>query len=331
MPANVHLLLGPAGSGKTAALLAHARSRLRRDPGCVLWLAPTRRAIEELRGRIAQTGGMCGLRLLTFADLAEQILEGEETSSRLLSSAQRRLLVEEMVSDLADRRELAHFGAVCDTAGFVEGLLGLLMELQREGVRAAEFTGAALSGKDRECALLFSRYQAELRHQCLHDAEGREARAAEVLRQRSAGVSVVIVDGFSDFTPSQHALIESLRDHLDQLWISLPDENGDERAELFSRPRLTCQRLEILSPYIEQPDGAAVVSSLPAGLAHLGQQLFRPMRRVERSADTAGVTLIEAPGMLGEVRLVARRIKTLVLDGVKPGGILVAGNSTSGP
>ena len=61
----------------------------------------------------------------------------------------------------------------------------------------------------------------------------------------------------------------------------------------------------------------------PAGLAHLERQLFRPLRAVERSDDATGVALIEAPGVLGEARLVARRIKTLLLDGTAPDEMLV--------
>jgi ATP-dependent helicase/DNAse subunit B len=275
---------------------------------------------------LAQSGGVCGLQLLTFADLAEQILESEIRSSRPLSAAQRRLLVEDMVADLADRGELAHYGRVCDTGGFVEGLLGLLLELQREGVSATDFAGAALSPKLRECAHLFARYQDELQRQRLHDAEGREAQAASVLHQNPSavvGTSTIIVDGFSDFTPAQYAFLESLRNVVDELWISLPEEAGNLRAELFSRPRLTRRRFEPLSPQIAWPDGKGIPSAISAGLAHLQQQLFRPLRRVERSTDATGLEIIEAPGMLGEVRLVARRIKTLLLQRVHSGSILV--------
>ena len=63
----------------------------------------------------------------------------------------------------------------------------------------------------------------------------------------------------------------------------------------------------------------------PCGLRHLEEQLFRPLRAVQPTSRADGISLIEAPGMLGEARLVARRIKTLVLrDGVSLGRIVVA-------
>ena len=48
-----------------------------------------------------------------------------------------------------------------------------------------------------------------------------------------------------------------------------------------------------------------------------------PLRAVERSDDPAGISLIEAPGVLGEARLVVRRIKRLLLDGAAADDILV--------
>ena len=52
MSATVHLLTGPAGSGKTAVLLGELLARTRARPGTTLWLAPTRRAAEAVRERL---------------------------------------------------------------------------------------------------------------------------------------------------------------------------------------------------------------------------------------------------------------------------------------
>src|ERR1700733_13275506 len=116
MAATLPLLVGPPGSGMTSPLLAHARAQVRRDPGSVLWLAPNHRALAVLRLRLGGAGGVCGLRLLTFAALAGEVLADEGPTSRALSAAQQRLFVEEIVADLSARGELTHFGPVSDTA-----------------------------------------------------------------------------------------------------------------------------------------------------------------------------------------------------------------------
>ena len=107
-------------------------------------------------------------------------------------------------------------------------------------------------------------------------------------------------------------------------------------------PRETTERLLKLGAEVEWLDGRAggfippVEGAIaetttgginpparPAGLVHLERQLFRPLRSVEPSDDPAGLSLIEAPGVLGEVRLVVRRIKRLLLDGVAADDVLV--------
>src|SRR5262249_28332240 len=61
----------------------------------------------------------------------------------------------------------------------------------------------------------------------------------------------------------------------------------------------------------------------PAGLVHVERQLFLPVRDVDPSPDADGVQLVEAPGLLGETRMVARRVKRLLLDDVAADEILV--------
>ena len=59
----------------------------------------------------------------------------------------------------------------------------------------------------------------------------------------------------------------------------------------------------------------------PAGLDHLDQHLFGPAE--VPAADATGLSLIEAPGPIGELRLVARRIRSLLTAGVRPESIVV--------
>jgi ATP-dependent helicase/DNAse subunit B len=343
MSATVHLLTGPAGAGKTAALLGLFRERTRSAPGTTLWLAPTRRAAEAVREHLLAGGGLCGHRLGTFADLVTEVLRANDPLARPLSEVQRRLLLEDLVAALQEAGQLSHFDRVCETRGFGEGLLALLVELQTAGVSPAAFAraayrrgadgpvgrgiaGATIGLKDRQCARLYARYRRALHQQHLYDAEAREAQACALLRAGRrhpfADVRAVFVDGFNDFTRAQHELLSALAGWADELWLTLTDEPGDERAELFARPRATRQRLAGLGPFATV--GPAVrAEPLPAGLAYLERQLFRPLRRVVPAEDADGVALVEAPGLLGEARLVARAIKKLLLGGAAADDVLV--------
>ncbi len=341
MTAAVHVLCGPARTGKTRRMIERYRVCLADTPGGALWIGPTVRAVEALRERLlAETAALCCPRLCTFQDVVQEIVRINDPEARPLTAAQRRLLAEDVIAELSGGGRLAHFADVADARGFTDGVLGLLTDLQRNAVPPEDFARRAGAGdKQRQCAQLYAHYQGELQRQNLHDSDGTAGRACDLLRRGLRRpfdeVRAVFVDGFSDFTRPQHEFLELLCRWVEELWVALPGEADGQRADLFARPRETLERLRrLVSGGRQPPDStssqrpSAGISGLtpparPAGLLHLERQLFRPIRAVEQSADPAGVSLIEAPGVLGEARLVVRRIKRLLLDGAAADDILV--------
>src|SRR5262249_14594543 len=157
--------------------------------------------------------------------------------------------------------------------GFNAGLRDLIAELKRLGVRPRRFAqacyargyegtapartlrGRAISSKDRECARLYARYEKRLELQRLVDVEGRPLLAAQLvpatgLQPPFARVRSVFLAGFTDFTPAQFGVLAILAQHVGEIWASLPDEEGDLRAELFAPSRATAALLSPLSPHV---------------------------------------------------------------------------------
>src|SRR5581483_1343341 len=99
--------------------------------------------------------------------------------------------------------------------------------------------------------------------------------------------------------------LQALAGWAEELWLTLPDEADTDRAEVFTRSRATLARLEPLQPAVEtlarvpdqsaRQDGQApqAAQGLPAGLAHVERELFRPLKAVRRSTDAAGILCIE--------------------------------------
>jgi ATP-dependent helicase/nuclease subunit B len=326
MSATVHILCGPAGSGPTARLLDRYRA-VAADPGAALWLGPTRRAVEAVREALLDGPSLLAPRLCTFQDFADEIVRANDPDARPLSEVQRRLLVEDIVAELHQGKELPYFARVVDTRGFTEGVFAVLAELRRTGARPEQLAGMD-SDKGRQIAHIFDQYEQRLRRYHLFDMEGRLWYARELIGQGRCRpfdkVRVVFVDGFSDFTPAQMEILVGLCNCVEELWLALPGEEGDERAELFVRPRAVMERLA--SGGRKPPDRVEPSRGLRpplAGLVHVERQLFRPLQSIVRSADADGLLLIQAPGLLGEVRLVAREVKSLLLQGTAADDILL--------
>src|SRR5205807_10464296 len=147
---------------------------------------------------------------------------------------------------------------------------------------------AATRRKDYQCALIYAEYQRRLVRHHLYDLEGRQWYARDLLargaRRPFAQVRAVFVDGFTDFTHTQHEILAALAAFVLELWVTLPDEAGGQRAELFSRPRQTLARLQALGPRVRHLERRAAA---PAGLAHVERELFRPVKEVNQAAETA--------------------------------------------
>jgi ATP-dependent helicase/nuclease subunit B len=363
MTAAVHILSGPAGSGKTGRLIERCQAGTQAAVGAALWIVPSYRHGERLRERLIENGcGGIGLRLLTFEDFAADIIRAHDPAACPLANVQRRLLVDDLLAELHQRKQLTHFDRVAETRGFAEGTVALVSELKRNEIRPIDFAraayrrgyagtraaratrGEAISLKERECARVYARYQRLLRDRHLYDLQGRLWYARDLLcggaRRPFEAVRVVFVDGFVDFARTQHDILDALAGWVDELWIALPDEPGDDRAELFTRPRATLARLQRLTPTVHQPPFLADTAAMaggeclpfsvdasapdrPAGLLHLERQLFRPLRKVVQPPDADGILCLEAPGLLGEARMVARQIKALLLEGTPAEDILV--------
>ncbi len=344
MTAKVHILCGPARSGKTQRLLERYRVVARSGLGTTLWLGPSQRSVEALRERLLDgRGPLLAPQLFTFQDFAEEIIRVQDPAARPLANAQRRLLAEDVVAQLHVRGELSHFDRVIETRGFSDGVLALLAELKRNEIWPIQFAraayrrgyqgrqpacvrhGLAISIKDRQCARFYAQYQRQLIRQHWFDLEGRLWYARDLLarglRQPFETVRAVFVDGFSDFTRTEQDMLGALAAWVEELWITLLDDAVEERAELFTRPRATRTQLQPLGPEVQTHTHSS--SPRPPGLAHLERQLFRPLHRVVQADEAEGLLCLEAPGLVGETRMVARQVKTLLLAGAAAEAVLV--------
>src|SRR5438045_3017977 len=198
MVATVHILASPAGSGKTERLLARCREASARRPASVLWLAPTLRRADQVRGLLAdEKSGCLSPFVLTFQDFADDLVAANDAEARPLSRVQRRLLLDEVIAELHDLGRLSYFARVVDTRGFAEGIFALVEELQRQEIGPAQFARVAsrhlptraeeevpghdAHARERQCARLYARYQQRLADHHLLDPEGRLWRARELL------------------------------------------------------------------------------------------------------------------------------------------------------
>jgi len=314
--ASVHILSGPPGPDLTRRLLAEYVPRTR-DVGSALWLAPTERAARDTLRRIADGGRSVLLpNVFTVSDFAQAVLARAIPAWSPPSPSERRLLLDEVIADLVRKRGIDYFRRVADTRGFLDGADGFLDELDELGVSAAEFSGAisgARASKLAACAeIVTALAQRDI-------AESPVRRAADVIRTRLPGpfdrIRSVFVDGCVALSHGEWGIVEALAQRA-EIWLALPANNA-RCEEAFAASRQVRERFS----WGVVDSSSDATQDRPAALAHLDRQLFSSP--VEPATDATGLHLIEAPGPVGEARLVARRIRTLLAAGVCPDDVVV--------
>ena len=294
---NITVLAGIAGSGKTTALLAIYRDALSRAlaqsrPGTTLWLSPTNRAQAEIRGRLLDDslpGSLSAAfrpNLFTFDGFADEVLKSAPQTVAPLSPAMQRVLLRRVVALLAAQRQLPHFDKIAATSGFLDLVAAFISELKRSETWPEHFIDAytqrGTRPRDSELGLIYARYQQALVTGGVYDGEGRfwSARAALEAGNwgRFAELSLVVVDGFTDFTEAQYKILQLLARQADRMLVSLLGEEPVARGPVAERPGA------------DRPVADSPVAKKPGARA----DLFAKTATVIARFKQAGPVLVEA-------------------------------------
>ena len=347
----INVLAGGAGLGKTGTLLKRYREALRaghaaRQPGRTLWLAPTHRSAQAIREQLVDGSfpAVFSPHVVTFDDFARRVLQTVPEPVAPLSPVMKRTLLRRIVARHLEARRLRHFANISQTSGFIDLLAGFISEMKRGEIWPERFEeicshGGRLPLRDKELAGLYREYQDLLLREKLYDAEGRFWSAREALKAGYWGpfgnVSLVVVDGFTDFMYTQYEILQHLTRRADELWLSLPLEFDGRRADLFAKTGDVYGRVQKFAEVqvvnaegrqfaAERQGNEATAGDLPGGLQHVAKHLFCNPREIVPGTNGTGIELVTVAGQQGEVRMLASRIKQLLLDGVPPGDIVVA-------
>ncbi len=322
---GVVLLRGPAGCGKTSAVL----NVYRRSAGRMI-VAPNAPAVDDLKRRLldASGGAVLAPQVMTFAAFAERILSATGSEHRRLSAFQRRLLLREIIDELKTGGKLPAFAAVADTPGIVVAVDRAIAEFKRAAIEPETLRKAIAPGdaKAAQLHLIYSRYQQKLHESRTYDLEGQMWQARDNLAAAIAnktptgleGADAIAVDGFTDFTPTQLEILKLAASLVPLTIITLTfDEDSRVRMWHWTNRTLNGVRRAFGGELVEVP----MTPQEPAGLRKLWDSVF--------DFDAAAflppenLSLVAAADMESEVAEAARRIKRLLLGGAKAGSIAI--------
>ena len=326
----VQLVLAGPGAGKTATLVGRFRHLHDSgvDPRRILAVTFTRKAADEMRGRIARDlalGSGTELRVFTFHGLALRCLQrnphlaGLPDRVEVWAAHQQRQVFSSRRMYWNDEGDILDIIAgakeqMLDAAHFRRGLA----KDDEVGQRAAEFFAVYEVALREAGAIDFAdMVPLLLKAVADHPAYGRSVAGA---------VDHLLVDEYQDINPGQHRLIEHFRSSGVKLWAV-----GDDDQTLFSfrsadvRYTLDFQRrhadalLHVLDRnYRSSPEIVAAAKRLIAKNRDRIVKDYAPARREEGAVVVRGYSTADV-----EVRQVCRAIALLIRDGRDPEAIAV--------
>jgi len=342
MAGTVTILTGIAGTGKTHRCLAEYRDVLRSSlgtgrPAPVLWLTPTDHSRREILTRLPDdTLPVCfSPNVFTFETFTERVLVESGAPVRNLDPAVRRRLLRNLIVTLQEQGRLAHFSGIAETAGFLDLVESFLAELKRDEIWPEQFSAACGQmgdrAKERDLALIYHEYQHRLLEEGLYDAEGQFWAARDVMTRDGlgtfAGRDLIVVDGFSDFTHTQHEILTALAGDARSMIVTLPVEHPPKRKDLCAKSDAALTRLQrelAEQAEVHVESFSADDCRLSPTMAHIAAHLFDDPHSVPKRDDADGLELLAVTGTTSEAEGIAGGVKSLLLQGTEPEDIVLA-------
>jgi ATP-dependent helicase/DNAse subunit B len=269
----------------------------------------------------------------------------------------KRSLIAQIINRLAHDGKLNAITSLAHREGCINTITALIGEIQRAGKTPSEFSAivaaresdahssaqdnAEISARksvplqvdfDKDIALIYEAYASALEDFGFTEDDAEQLRALEVLRGESsgkkvtlpwlAGVRLLIVDGFFDFTPVQGDILRLLIPQIPDVIVNL---SRDERnAEIFRPFGRTLEQLSSMAKFeICQSSDAKPVAP---GLSYLRERLFNTnhehvqlsadgfseYKQVEEALETESIRVLDCGDRETELRMIAKEIKRLV-------------------
>jgi ATP-dependent helicase/nuclease subunit B len=317
------LILGRAGSGKTARIMEEIKQGVDSRKGGLILLVPEQYSHEAERELCRVCGDAMSLyaEVLSFSRLASRVESEVGGGAKLLDKGGRMLCMALAVDAVASRLRI--YGQARRSPELQESLLKAIDELKSACVnsdallKASESATGYLGDKLWDMSLILGSYEAVVARSGV-DPSDRLTRLAENLHRSSIGAgSCIYIDGFTDFTAQEMLVIRALIRAGAELAVCLTCESLKEGSEVFEISRRAALALLRLAKECGCDTEVEYMSERSPdkspSLAFLEENLFGyTMERFDDRENT--IELYQADSIVGECELAAARALELVRE-----------------
>lgn len=334
---SLQFILGNSGSGKSYTLYQNIIRESKEHPEQkILVLVPEQFTMQTQKDLVTMhpDGGILNIDVLSFQRLAYRVFE--ETGTRVgkvLEETGKNLVIRKLAQE--HQEELKILSGNLKKTGYINEIKSLISELTQYAVSEEElerFTESSkkrphLYWKLRDLQVLYKAFHAYLADQYITAEELLEVLCQVVERSEMIQRSIIVLDGFTGFTPIQNKLMQKLMQYAKKVMVTVTIDSREDpyrvqgEHQLFSLSKKTISTLMKLA----KESGTAVEDAMvirPSGRSRFGresalsaleQNLFRPHRRPSlEQQEQISLHLLRNPEE--EVSWTALKIRRLIRE-----------------
>ncbi|MCD7868283.1 MAG: PD-(D/E)XK nuclease family protein [Clostridiales bacterium] len=331
---SLQFIIGSSGAGKSFLAFQNLIEDASAHPERLYYvIVPEQFTMQTQKTLVEMTPGkgILNIDVLSFQRLAFRVLEEVGGGNRrLLDDTGKIMVLKKVVQQHAS--ELPYLGSQMGKPGYLDEMKSLLSEFMQYGIGEEELEDmleqakdrALLHGKLADVRVLYGAFRKYLSDHYMTGEEVMDALEKALPFSRKLKDSVLLLDGFTGFTPIQIRVIRELLLVCRKVTVSVTmDPAEDPMAagkphQLFYMSRKMIQTLgkltrDLEAPILVKPGASSRLAGSPA-LQFLEQHLFRYRRGVYEK-EPEEIRIFSASTPRREMEETVRRIGRLVREG----------------
>ncbi len=330
---SLQFIIGSSGIGKTHYACQQIIQESLENPGKLYYIIVPEQFTMQTQKNVVEMHpgkGILNIDVLSFQRLAYRVFE-EVGGARevLLDDTGKSLVLQKLVQQY--KKELPYLGSQMNKPGYLDEVKSLISEFMQYDIRQEELsdmlekTGedSLLQMKMNDVSVLYQAFTDYLEGHYMTGEGVMDALKKAIPFSRKLKNSVLLLDGFTGFTPVQMNVIRELLAVCDQVLVTVtmdvkenPLQMGKPH-QLFYMSRKMIHTLSGLTNDLDDPvylkeEKKGRFSDAPA-LGFLEQHLFRYRKAAYgKSQDEIRIFAAESP--IKELEETARRIRRMVRE-----------------
>ena len=342
---SLKFIIGSSGSGKSTFIYKRLIEESMRDMRQqFLVIVPEQFTLETQRRLVSlhPAHSVVNIDILSFDRLAYRVFDELcESGLQLLDDTGKNLILRRVAEEVSD--DLLVLKKKIKSPGYIDQVKSLLSEFEQynidgEGIQAladAEGASPAFKNKIHDISIIRERYMEYISGDHV-TAEQRYERLAELLPDSSlVRDAVVVLDGYTGFTPIQNLVLEQIVSLSSDVYVTVTmdvRENifGGGEHELFSMSKKMIRSLSDIAKKMQVElsdpimiEGGEKTRFIPGGrLEFLEKNIFAGQRKGAKADAYSGesrdeIRIFSLDDPKEELRFVASMIRRMVAFGIE--------------